>query len=177
MRNIPNIITVLRIALSLLLLFVEPLSFLFSIIFITCGLSDLLDGYIARKMSATSKMGSIMDSTSDMIFIMVMLIILLPLIKIKQYILLLIVLIAVVRIVSIAIALYKYHTFVAGLHTYANKITGFSLFCFPLLFNVVNTDILALILCFIASVSAVEEMVIHILSKELNTDIMGIFIK
>lgn len=176
MRNIPNIVTILRIALSLSLLIIKPLSPLFFIIYIICGLSDFLDGYIARKMCITSNLGAKMDSVADMTFVIVMFIILVPLVKVPKYILLWIVLISIIRIISIIIVLCKYHTF-AVLHTYANKVTGITLFSFPLLLNFVDVCILAWIVCFVATLSAIEEMIIHIYSKKLSNDISGIFAK
>ena len=48
MKAIPNIISVGRIVLSIALLKVEPLSGVFWILYIGCGLSDMADGYIGR---------------------------------------------------------------------------------------------------------------------------------
>lgn len=176
MKSLSNGVTALRIAFSLALLITEPFSQLFFIFYINCGLSDIADGFIARKFSIESKLGARLDSIADITFITVILVRLIPLVKIPFYIISWIVLIAAIRVASMFIALYKYHTF-ASLHTYANKATGILFFCFPLLLNIVSMNSLAGIICFAASLSAIEEMIIHICSKELNLDVSGLFAK
>ena len=65
MKNIPNIITIIRIFLSITFVFIKPYSITFCIIYVLCGISDILDGYIARNTNTTSKIGSILDTLSD----------------------------------------------------------------------------------------------------------------
>ncbi|MGO0907449.1 CDP-alcohol phosphatidyltransferase family protein [Clostridioides difficile] len=173
MKNIANIITTLRIILSIVLLKIEMFSFLFFTIYIVCGVSDFLDGYIARKINITSKFGSRLDSIADICLVISMSIIMLPVINISKYIVLWILIIVLVRITSIIIVICKYNTF-AILHTYGNKLSGFMLFCLPLFYNMMNTNLLASIVCVVASISAIEEVIIHILSKELKIDISSI---
>lgn len=176
MRRLPNIITFIRIVLSIVLLTVVPLSPLFLIIYIFCGITDFLDGYIARKMCVTSNLGARMDTVADLIFVIVMFITLVPLIKVPSYITLWIVVIVIIRISSITTVIFKYHTF-AVLHTYSNKATGIALFFLPLFLGLIDVGILAWIICIIATLSAIEELIIHLTSKELNIDIIGIFAK
>ncbi|UWD49461.1 CDP-alcohol phosphatidyltransferase family protein [Clostridioides difficile] len=173
MKNIANIITTLRIILSIVLLKIEMFSFLFFTIYIMCGVSDFLDGYIARKMNMASKFGSRLDSIADICLVISMFIIMLPVINISKYIVLWILIIVLVRITSIIIVICKYNTF-AILHTYGNKLSGFMLFCLPLAYNIMNTNLFTSIVCVIASISAIEEVIIHILSKELKIDISSI---
>lgn len=70
----------------------------------------------------------------------------------------------------------KYHTF-AILHTYANKITGLFLFFFPYLYKFININIIGYVICVTASIAAIEELIIHMTSRELSRDIIGIFSK
>lgn len=168
--SLPNAVTSVRIVLSVILLFITPLSSIFFIIYIICGLSDVLDGYIARRTKATTQIGAILDSIADFVFIGVLLVIYVPLIEIPLGILTWIVVIAFVRLMSLIVGFYKYHTF-TFLHTYANKITGILLFCFPLLYSNLGIIITACIICFAASFSAVEEFSINITSKKLERDI------
>lgn len=176
MKNIPNTISVLRILLSAILLFLKPFSPLFWVIYSTCGLSDIIDGYIARKTNSTSELGTLLDSIGDIIFMSASIVVLLPVIWIPTGILIWIVLIVFVRIVSLLAAYYKYHTF-AILHTYSNKATGFLLFCFTFLYNAININILGCIICITASISAIEELMIHITSRKLSRNTIGIFSK
>lgn len=176
MKSIPNIISVLRILLSPILLFLNLFSPLFWIVYSACGFSDIIDGYIARKTNSTSRFGTILDSIADIVFLGAVIIVLLPTISIPMGILIWIILIAFIRIVSLLVAYCKYHTF-AIIHTYANKTTGFLLFCFPYLYTSIHINVLGCLICTIASLSAIEELIIHITSKELSRNIIGILAK
>ncbi len=175
-NNISNTITVSRIIFAVTLLFVKPLSLLFFSIYIFCGLSDVADGYIARKSKSETRAGATLDSIADAVFIGVLLIIFLPIFNLPTGILIWIASIASVRILSLIIGFYKYRAF-AFLHTYANKITGVILFSFPLLYNAVGLMGTAYFICSIASISAVEELLINSVSKKLSRDIKCIFAK
>ena len=49
MKHIANYISISRIIMSIVLIATAPFSVMFYIIYIYCGISDMLDGYIARK--------------------------------------------------------------------------------------------------------------------------------
>lgn len=176
MKNIPNLITILRIVFSVILLLAIPLTSLFYMIYILCGLSDVVDGYIARKTNTTSKLGATLDSIADAIFIAIVLGIFIPMIELPDEILIWILTIACIRMISLLIGYYRYHT-IAFIHTYGNKLTGLVLFCFPMLLNVVGVTTMAYFICCFASLSAVEELVINITSKELVRDAKSLFCK
>lgn len=55
--QIPNILTVSRILLSGALLFMQPLSLPFFILYTLCGISDVLDGFFARKLAYRDRIG------------------------------------------------------------------------------------------------------------------------
>ena len=61
MTQIPNIITLLRVAGSIGLLFYDVTSGVFWIIYSLCGISDIADGWLARKLHAESKTGAVLD--------------------------------------------------------------------------------------------------------------------
>jgi len=66
-RNIPNIITLLRIALvipTVYLLVQRQFSYALVLFFIA-GISDGLDGYLAKRYQWTSRLGSILDPLAD----------------------------------------------------------------------------------------------------------------
>lgn len=174
MKHIPNIITVIRIILSLALFLVEPLSVAFVLIYLLTGASDMLDGFLARKMKAVSKLGAILDSAADSIFIFVLLMIFISYFIWPAWVIFWIALIAVIRIFSLTIGFFKYRT-PAFLHTYANKITGVAIFCFPLLYLLWGLNVTAIVLCCLASISALEDLSINFTSKTLNLNITSIF--
>ncbi|MHC1720566.1 MAG: CDP-alcohol phosphatidyltransferase family protein [Clostridiaceae bacterium] len=174
-ENLPNTITISRILLSVLLLFSKPFGLTFFIVYTTCGVSDMVDGYIARKTNTISKLGMKLDSIADIVFTAAVLVTLLPVIKAPLTIWLWIAVIALIRVASLITGYFKYRAF-AALHTYANKATGLLLFCFPFLYVMVDTMALEYLLCIVASMSAIEDLVINITSKKFQGDIKGIFL-
>lgn len=174
MKYIPNFITGIRVLGSIVLLQPQPFSKFFYIVYFVCGVSDILDGYIARKIEATSKTGQVLDSMADMIFIGILFIIMVSTIKLPFWVLSWIVAIAIIRIISLCTGFIRYHSF-SSLHTYANKATGVILFCFPIFYISLGLFITICLICSIASISAIEELIINIVSKDLNRDIKSLF--
>jgi len=81
MINIPNSLTLLRIALIpvFVLVFylnVELANVYACLVFILAALTDLLDGYIARKLGQTSKLGEFLDPVADKLMVAVVLVLL-----------------------------------------------------------------------------------------------------
>jgi CDP-diacylglycerol---glycerol-3-phosphate 3-phosphatidyltransferase len=74
------------------------------------------------------------------------------------------------------VALKKYKKF-AILHTYGNKFTGIVLFMFPMMLPFVLITVLIHIICFVASVSAIEELMIQLTSRKLQINKQSIFLK
>jgi phosphatidylglycerophosphate synthase len=176
MKVVPNCITFCRIGLSFLLLFLQPLSAAFFAIYILCGFTDLADGLIARKTGTTSDLGAKLDSAADMIFIGVSLFTLYPYLGLTLGILLWIFIIGIIRVASIMTALHKYRTF-ASIHTYGNKLTGIIVFITPLWLSHNHYTIWINVVCVVATLSAVEELIIQITSTELQLDRKGLFRK
>lgn len=166
LKYIPNTITVLRITGSLTLLFQKPLSAGFFFLYFLCGITDILDGFIARKTNTVSAEGAVLDSAADTVLIAVMLFMLVPVLPFTPWMLLWTAAIAVVRILSWAVGFIRYRTF-ASLHTYANKAAGFALFCFPVLWKLLGMPVTEAAVGMIASLSAIEELVIQLTSKKL----------
>ena len=66
-----NVITGLRILVSAVLVFCPVFSQIFYVLYVTCGLSDMVDGIIARKTNSVSEFGSRFDSIADFVFVAV----------------------------------------------------------------------------------------------------------
>lgn len=176
MKLVPNIMTLCRIGLALLLLRLEPLGPAYSAVYILCGISDMLDGPVARKTGSASSLGARLDSIADLTLIAAALYTLCPLLGLPTGILLWIVLIALIRAASILTAFCKYRTY-GSIHTYGNKLAGFLLFLTPLLLPHIHHTICAAIVCTAATLSAVEELVLLLLSRELQLNRKGLFVR
>lgn len=171
-----NFLSYSRICLALMLLFFEPLSTAFFVLYMICGLSDVLDGLIARKTGTTSSFGARLDSLADTLFVVVLLFMLYPVVQLSTGVIIWIIMIGIIRLASIIVALRKYKTY-ASIHTYGNKVTGIVLFVFPFLYTQAHATLLITFTCLVASVSAVEELIIQATSKQLQLDQKGAFSK
>ncbi len=176
MKSIPNCISASRIIFSLILIFVNPLSITFYAVYIICGFSDIMDGFIARRTGTASSFGAKIDSVADMTMVGVLLFALYPIVNPTSKIVIWIILIGIIRLVAMVVAMKKYKTF-ASLHTYGNKITGIVLFIFPILLSYILATELMYIICVMASISAIEELIIELTSSELQVNIKSIFAK
>ena len=79
--TIPNILTLMRIALIPLLVVVYLLPFSWAmpvaaVLFIAAGLTDWLDGYLARKLNQTTAFGAFLDPVADKLMVTVALVLL-----------------------------------------------------------------------------------------------------
>jgi len=79
--NIPNSLTLLRIAMIPIFVIVFYLPFAWSnilscIIFTIAALTDLLDGYLARKLQQISSLGAFLDPVADKLMVAVVLVLL-----------------------------------------------------------------------------------------------------
>lgn len=158
-KNSPaDIVTILRFPLSAVLLISDPFSAVFISAYIMAGLSDIADGYIARKTCMVSERGALLDSIADLFFISVCLIRFIPILDIDMYILMWLVIIATIRILSFFTGLSKFGKPVM-LHTFANKLTGALLFIFPLTVRAVEIRYSAPLICAVASFASVQELV------------------
>lgn len=67
-KNLPNFITFLRIPLAVMMVLAAPLSAFFWSCYCLGGISDLLDGFAARKLNLQSNAGARLDSIADVVF-------------------------------------------------------------------------------------------------------------
>ena len=174
--NTADIITFLRIAGTLLLVFLQPLSASFFLLYALTGLTDVLDGWIARKTKTASDFGATLDSIADLLFYAVMLFLMIPLLwrMLPRGIWFVVISIVIVRILAYLVAAMKYRRF-ASLHTYLNKLTGVTVFFIPFSLVTCYLDIYCRIVCLIALAASVEELTIHIHSRHYRPNTKSIF--
>ena len=151
-----NLITSCRILLSLLLLFFPTLSPGFYGLYLAAGLSDMLDGFVARRTNSASPLGAKLDSMADIVFLAVCLIKLLPVLALPVWLWVWVGLIALLRLVNVVSGFVRRKKLVL-LHTRANKLTGALLFLLPLSLGFLNIAYTAVPLCALASFAAIQE--------------------
>ena len=155
-KHLANILTIFRIFGSILLLFFPAFSFAFYITYLLCGFSDMADGTVARKTNSTSKFGSQLDTIADLIFVVTSLFKLLPVIHVPQWLWMWGGVIAVIKISNIVWGYVSKKQFLS-LHTTMNKVTGLLLFLFPLTVSFLELNYTAMVVCSIATLSAIQE--------------------
>ena len=156
MKHIANILTGCRIFGSILLLFFHVFSLDFYITYLLCGFSDMVDGTIARKTNSTSKFGSQLDTIADLIFVMISLVKLLPAISIPQWLWIWGGVIAIIKISNIIWGYVSKKQFIS-VHTIMNKVTGLLLFLLPLIIHFFELNYIAVVICSIATIAAIQE--------------------
>ena len=156
MKYIANIVTICRILGSGLLLFFPAFSVEFYIIYIICGISDMIDGTIARKTNSTSEYGSKIDTVADFTFVMASLIKVLPAINIPGWLWIWGSAIAIIKIGNIIWG-YASQKQLISPHTVMNKIAGLFLFLLPLTWSFVEWNHSSIAACSIATCAAIQE--------------------
>ena len=127
MKRIPNIITSLRILGAVCLLLFDPAGAAFWVIYGLCGISDMLDGYLARKLHTESKVGAVLDSVADICLVACCAIRLIPATHIPGWLWVWAGVIVAIKVVNQVSALVVCKRFCFP-HTKSNKLTGLLLF-------------------------------------------------
>ena len=154
--NAANFITSIRLICSLALLFCMPLSPPFYAFYTAAGLSDIFDGWIARKTNTASEFGAKLDTLADIIFAAVVLIKLLPILELPLWMIIWVGVIALIKLVNIVIGFIRRHTLIA-VHSVINKVTGALVFMLPLTLPIINIRYTAVPVCAVATVAAIME--------------------
>ena len=165
-RYLPNAITCSRLVGAFCLLLTKPLTKWFFVLYTFCGVSDLLDGWLARATKNESSFGAMLDSISDLAFYAIMTLTTLPTLIERLPIGIWIAVggIVVLRIFSYGFCALRKHSF-ASLHTYLNKLTGFAVFTIPFYIKLSCSTVLATVGCTISALATIEELYIHLVMK------------
>lgn len=156
-RHIPNIITLSRILMAVALPFVQSSPAVFWTLYLLCGLSDVLDGAVARLAGTESRIGEKLDTLADIVFVAMWMVLFIPAINVGRWIWIWTGVIALIKVVNVIYGLAMKKGLVAK-HTPANKATGFLLFLLPMivLWEVIKVPYIILI-CIMATFAAVQE--------------------
>ena len=173
LKLLPNLLSCSRIALSVMLLFLIDKPVPFAIMYFLCGISDLIDGYLARLLNAETTLGIKLDSLGDFIFYAVWLFILLTFVKNADsgQIIICVTIVAIIRIANLVITKVKFRRWNV-MHTVGNKLTGLALFLMlPICVYTNNIPFWSMIVFgAIAALSALEESAILLKSKSYDAN-------
>ena len=164
--TVANCITSLRIVGALIIVFLKPLKTFFFIVYTLSGVTDAIDGFIARMLHQESEFGSKLDSVADLTFYSVLMIKILPLLikllpcSIWHFI---------VFAILVRIILYLYTAFknkkLLSSHSYLNKATGLLIFFLPYVLLANFVELYCWILVGIAVAATIQEFINVIIKK------------
>ncbi len=138
-------------------------SSLFLVLYIVCGISDIADGWLARKIKCCTRTGALLDSLADFCFVACCAWKLVPIFELPQWLWLWAGVIVAIKVVNQLSALVKYGHCCFP-HTLANKVTGFLLFiAVPMTFC---TVIPITIVASVATIAAIQEG--HFIRTRIN---------
>lgn len=151
-----NLVTTIRILCSVALLFCAALSSWFYALYLTAGVSDMVDGWVARKTNTVSDFGSKLDTVADIVFVVICLVKLLPVLHLPVWIYIWVGIIACIKVFNIVYSYVVREQFLAD-HSILNKVTGALLFLLPFTLPVINVQYSVAAVCAVATVAAVKE--------------------
>ena len=176
MKQLPNALTVARAVLTAALLWLHPLGTPFFVVYLLAGVTDMIDGPLARQFGAESKFGARLDSAADTFFVLVVLLRLWPYLLLPPAAAALVAGVALLRVGAGIVAKLRFGVF-GFLHTWGNKLTGALLFLYPL---VLRWPIAVGILWaagVAALLSAAEELAIELTAPAWQPDRPGYFLR
>ena len=137
--------------------FVQSSPTVFWALYLLCGLSDVLDGAVARSTGTVSRLGEKLDTIADIIFVAVWMLLFIPAIDVGRWLWVWTGVIALIKVVNVISGLAMKKGFVAK-HTPANKATGLLLFLLPMviLLEVIKVPYIVLV-CLLATFAAIQE--------------------
>ncbi len=161
-----DLITGTRILCSIGLLFCQPFSASFYVLYLVAGFTDMIDGSVARNTGTVSELGAKLDTAADFVFVAVCLWKLLPGLAVPLWLWIWIALIALIKMVNI-ISGYVIRKKYVAIHTVMNKVTGILLFILPLTLSVAELKYSAPLVCMAATFRPCENGEFQYLSNNI----------
>ena len=156
MKSLPNAISALRFLGAVCLLFFGVESCAFWVIYFVCGLSDMADGYLARKLGCESQVGALLDSLADLVFVVCCCFKLIPVLAFPKWLWIWGGVIVATKIINQISALVMYKKCIFP-HTIANKVTGVLLFVGVPLTVFLESIVPMVIIAVVATFAAAQE--------------------
>ena len=157
MKSLPNALSALRFLVgAVCLLFFGVESCAFWVIYFVCGLSDMADGYLARKLGCESKTGAMLDSLADLAFVICCCFKLIPALAFPKWLWIWGGVIVATKIINQISALVMHKRCIFP-HTIANKVTGVLLFVGVPLTVFLESIVPMVIVAVVATFAAVQE--------------------
>ena len=191
-KHLANIISITRIVVGACLFLFSDITTGFIILYIICGITDLIDGPVARRTGSTSTIGAVLDTVGDIVTYMAFAKILL--VKnstmdgnlLPKWMVIWMLGVAAIHLVAGFVSLARVKKFFI-VHSLFGKILGGSVFVFPFAMGLVSllTDaestylltihILMAVVATIATIAGIESLVIQMKEDDPQTPIKTIY--
>ncbi len=163
-------------ALAFVLVLLVPLSPAFLAVYALCGLTDVLDGFVARRTGSVSVNGGVFDSIADALVAVILIYCLVPHLAWEGWMITWIAAIASVRLVALGIGSGRFGR-PAFVHTYMNKTAGLLLFASPFLLAVSDITPVVVLVCSVTTVAAFEYFYINCTSEGFDPDRISVLVR
>jgi len=175
-KYLPNILSFLRIPLSIAMFGCMKRPIILVAVYILCGITDILDGFFARRFHVVSPLGAKIDGFADIVFYGTAIIIALLNLSFDTPFIVIIAFVATIRVFNIGLTKGTFRQW-GGLHTIGNKAAGAALFVlWPVCVYLGHVpDWAAITAGLITFISALEETVLLFSCKTYNPDIKSVF--
>ena len=155
-KQAANLLTLCRLLGGLGLLALPAFSSGFWALYLFCGLTDMADGPVARRIGSASVFGARLDTAADAVFLAAAFAKLLPALTVPGWLWAWLALITAIKIGNLLWAL-RHGQDLAAAHTALNRLTGLVLFLLPLTLPWVALRQSALPVCVLATAAALQE--------------------
>lgn len=163
-KHLANIISLSRVAGAIALFFFNDISTAFLIIYVLCGITDLIDGPIARKTNSTSPLGATLDTVGDVATYLALTKVLIIKKLVAGWILAWILSAGVLFGIGALISKRRFGKLYLP-HTYLGKIFGGSVFVLPLAMQFMPGYVWMAVICSIATIHAFELLYVQSKNK------------
>lgn len=157
-----NILTAIRIACGLLIAAFPAFTGWYYSFYLIGGITDAIDGTVARKQGKATSFGAKFDTVADFIFGLAVVIKLICNLTVPLWLILWCCFIALLKIANVIVGFARYHRYIA-VHSRINKLTGIIVFLTPLFIGVNFAwrvkALMMVFACVLASIAAVQELV------------------
>ena len=168
MKNIAKKITITRIVLSIVLLFLNAFTLPFFVVYIYCGISTILDGYLAKKRKEETAEETKLDRIANIIFIAAAMYKIIPELYIPLLLFIWLGFVVIIKIYNMIIT-YLDHKKISLPESKLTKLAGIMFFIAPLIVANSDTIIVYVLLCLVATAAALNETKLIKLEEEQKT--------
>ncbi len=179
--NLPNILSMSRGVIMPILFFMvfnlhsETMKMIFVLLYFIAGVTDALDGYIARRFDICSDLGADLDTYADILYFLGSAVFIYVLAKdalLENIWYLAAILVLLVTEVIISSIKFKKPLFI---HTILAKFSAFMVFLTVLMMAITQINTLLLVTILVYGVSFTENILIFIIKGEVPVNYKGLF--